>query len=365
MRALDSHAGGSQLVGIGAALVTQHIVTAGHDISRRQLGQVGRVQRRRAPISGDLRVSRAGAEIVIAEPDHRRRRQRQHIGARDVALRAHREIHHRVDQQLEPQRRPALVACHQRHDGRQIAARAVAADAEPRWINFQTGRVCGNPDKRCERIIDRGRKPVLRRQPVVDRNHARTTAVGKLPAERIVGIEIADHPAAAVVVDQRGQHGVRRHPHRPVEPQRDRTSRSRRHQVTHLGHLRRVRLQDGAARNHCDARIRRRLLLQRRPSRQLEEIEHFLAVGIEGHGSIRCGRWREQYRTRLFRSLSNSDRPAPRRLDGVLTELHAAGVVRAVACPARCLNAPQTASATRRRRPAIAAVWHHRAPAGR
>ena len=53
--------------------------------------------------------------------------------------------------------------------------------------------------------IGRGRKLVLGRKPVVDREHHEAGLVGDLPADDVIAVEIADHPAAAVVEDERGR----------------------------------------------------------------------------------------------------------------------------------------------------------------
>jgi hypothetical protein len=45
---------------------------------------------------------------------------------------------------------------------------------------------------------------MLGTQPVVDGDHCAAREIAQLPAQRVVGIEIADHPATAVVVDEHG-----------------------------------------------------------------------------------------------------------------------------------------------------------------
>src|SRR5574340_1133623 len=56
-----------------------------------------------------------------------------------------------------------------------------------------------------EAILDAGGKWILRREPVVNREHRATRPKGKLPADHVVRIEVADHPAAAMEEDERGQ----------------------------------------------------------------------------------------------------------------------------------------------------------------
>ena len=61
-----------------------------------------------------------------------------------------------------------------------------------------------------EGVLDRGREGVLRREPVVDREHQRRDLAGEEPARLVVGVEVADHVAAAVVVDDAAGRGARR-----------------------------------------------------------------------------------------------------------------------------------------------------------
>ena len=55
-----------------------------------------------------------------------------------------------------------------------------------------------DPARGGDGILDRGRKLVLRRQPVVDRNDDAARRVGERAADLVVALQVADHPAAAV-----------------------------------------------------------------------------------------------------------------------------------------------------------------------
>ena len=57
------------------------------------------------------------------------------------------------------------------------------------------------PAKRGEGVVDRGGEPVLGPEPVVDREHERGDLAGEEAAGLVVGVEVADHVPAAVVVD--------------------------------------------------------------------------------------------------------------------------------------------------------------------
>jgi hypothetical protein len=67
---------------------------------------------------------------------------------------------------------------------------------------------------------------MLRGEPVVDREHPAAAVLGEEAAEAVVGLEVADHPAAAVVVDELWLWWTRR-AQRHVEPRRQRASRAR------------------------------------------------------------------------------------------------------------------------------------------
>ncbi len=61
-------------------------------------------------------------------------------------------------------------------------------------------RVGGGPARRRVAVLGRRREPRLGRQPVVDRHHHRRDAARDRAAPVIVGLEIADHPTAAMEV---------------------------------------------------------------------------------------------------------------------------------------------------------------------
>ena len=58
--------------------------------------------------------------------------------------------------------------------------------------------MAGDPCRRGDGVIDGGGKFVLGRQPIIDGDHDELTFVGQLAAHHVMGIEIADHPAAAM-----------------------------------------------------------------------------------------------------------------------------------------------------------------------
>ena len=74
-------------------------------------------------------------------------------------------------------------------------------------------------------VLDRGRERVLGRQAVVDADDHGADARAEQPAHALVGVEVADHEAAAVEVDDRRYRAVGV---RAVDPHRHRRRLSRR-----------------------------------------------------------------------------------------------------------------------------------------
>ncbi len=71
-------------------------------------------------------------------------------------------------------------------------------------------------------VFDGGREGMLRRQSVVDRQHGRAGGRGEEATDAVVGLEVADHPAAAVEVEEEGGRAVGRQPPWQVEAGRKR-----------------------------------------------------------------------------------------------------------------------------------------------
>ncbi len=109
--------------------------------------------------------------------------------------------------------RVLALARQQRHHGGDVAARAVAAHGDAVRVRAQLLRVLERPAQRRLAVLDRRRERVLGRQPVVDRQHVRAPVAAQQPAGGVVGVEVADHEAAAVVVDDQRVRaaGLRRH----------------------------------------------------------------------------------------------------------------------------------------------------------
>ena len=119
-----------------------------------------------------------------------------------------------VDEQLEAQRHGALLS----DDGGEVAARGVATDREPRGVDTEVGGVLGRPRRRRRRVLDGGWPWRFRRQAVVDREHGMARAVGEGAAHVLVSGDAAEHPPAAMEVDEQAEVGVIA---RPVEARRN------------------------------------------------------------------------------------------------------------------------------------------------
>ena len=136
------------------------------------------------------------------------------VGVLDEAREAAREIRGRIDQQLVAQRNRGEVT----DDDRQVAAGGIAADRQPIGRAAKRSGVGVRPAGGGHGIVRAARERVLGRQAVVDAQHAMAAAVGQDAAEVVVGLEVAEHPAASVEEDQQAEIVAIV---RPVQPRRD------------------------------------------------------------------------------------------------------------------------------------------------
>jgi hypothetical protein len=137
---------------------------------------------------------------------------------------------------------------------------------------------------------------VLGGHPVVDRDDDCAGGVAELAAEDVVGVEVADRPAAAVVVDERGKRARpgRRSAgaERPVDAQRDRAVRTFAARVDDAADLGRCRLGEEAAVAVERARVDRRQRVHRREPAFFDEVEQGAGVGVQHRRSFYS--WRER-----------------------------------------------------------------------
>jgi len=190
------------------------------------------------------------------------------------------------------------VARKLRNHRRQIAACAVAADCEPVRIDVEFLRVLGHPLGRGEAILDPGGKLVLGREPVVDRNGDASDLVGERAAWRVVRIEIADDPSAAM---KENQHRERPTALRRIDANRNRTGRP--------GNLPILDLENffDFLRRHLEhfagqaARVGRRERMNLRARRGGDLIEQYFYLRVERHDST-SGASLPSYHSQWFRT---------------------------------------------------------------
>ena len=271
-------AGLRELVRVLQRLVAQRVVAGGQHQRRRQLRQVGVQQRRGAPVQ----VLRLVGDVVVVEVVHRVRGQQVALAVAGVRGPAAALVGGRVDQQLEAHRQVAGIAQRDRHHRGQVAAGAVAADRQARGIDAQLGGVVAHPARGGDAVVHRGREAVLRAHAVVHRHHRAAGGVGQLAAQRVVRVQVADDPAAAVVVHQHRRRALAlRRGLRVVQAQRDRAVRAVGLQVAGLGDRRRVGLRHRAALAVEGACVGRRQRVRRRDLALDHQVEQELGMGVQ------------------------------------------------------------------------------------
>ena len=90
--------------------------------------------------------------------------------------------------------------------------------------------------QRRDRVLGGGGCQVLGRQPIADRRDETTGAGRDLAADAVMGVEVADDPSAAMVIDEQRRIPLGRGLW-PVEPQRDRAGRPLGRQIVDGRHL--------------------------------------------------------------------------------------------------------------------------------
>ena len=192
-----SHARSGQPAGIRLPLVTERIEARGHDHRGGETAELGGQQGRDARVAPVL----AGGQEVGFVPVHVRLREQEALGEQRVRRGGAAEFHGRVDQQLESRRRAAVGDRELGGNGREVPARAVACDRDSRRIDAELSSALDDVTERREGVLDGGGEGVLGGEPVVDAQHAGAGRPCKQPARLVVGIEVAGHPAAAVIED--------------------------------------------------------------------------------------------------------------------------------------------------------------------
>ena len=216
-----------------------------------------------------------------------------------------------VDQHLVHEARPSMVAGVERDDGGQVAPGAVAGNRQPARIDAVPLGVVGDPARGGDRILDGGGELVLGRQTVVDGHDDGGDGIGDRAADLVVALQVADHPAAAMEVDERRLRPAFVDPVAAIVPQRDRPVGPGCRERQHLGHRLGLRLQDGAGCQVGLACLRRRQRFDRRPARGDDQVAHLLGLGMQfllGHAGGAAPLWAVDE----FTSPDSSGRRRPR-----------------------------------------------------
>ena len=241
----------------------------------------GRPRRR-----GVRRPAVGPAQVVVPVPAHPGRGQVEALGELAPGAGVGGRVQDRVDQQLEGDLRPAPVAGAEGDHRGQVPAGAVAGHGQPVLGATQRGRVARRPLGGRIRVLDSGRPAVLGRQPVVDRDDHRRHGRRQGPAQRVVGVEGPDHPAAAVEEDHDRE---RRLPLGGVDPHRQLPGRPGHDPVGDRGHGHRRPVQGRGVLDVEVPRLGDRLAVQGRPARPRHLVEQRPDLRQEGHGATRPG----------------------------------------------------------------------------
>jgi hypothetical protein len=137
------------------------------------------------------------------------------LGGADHLAGGHRRqpvVELRVHQRLEAQARPAQLAGQQCQRRSKPAAGALARHPDQLGVDAELRGVVGDPPQRGVAVLERGRVGVLGRQPVVDREHDAPHPVRDAQGGRVDAVEVAEHVAAPVQVEDGGEQpgGARR-----------------------------------------------------------------------------------------------------------------------------------------------------------
>ena len=110
------------------------------------------------------------------------------------------EQHQRTHSILIGRPKEAL-RCH----GCEIRPGTVSSQSKSPTVPAEGRSIARSPTECRQDIFNAGRKQMLRGQPIINRQNDDTSGFAEKPTKRIVRFDGADHPAAAVRIDQHGQ----------------------------------------------------------------------------------------------------------------------------------------------------------------
>ncbi|VEI51294.1 Uncharacterised protein [Kocuria rosea] len=155
--------------------------------------------------------------VLVPEPGHELGGQQRLVLLLGVGGAGEVGVGDRIDQHLLGDRRPAVLARPQGHDGREVAAGAVPADVERDLRPGDLRQVLAGPGQGGPGVLHRGGEGVLRGLAVVHEDDGAARLLGQLPAQGVVAVDVLQHPAAAVEVDEHAGRGLPRHVHPDAE----------------------------------------------------------------------------------------------------------------------------------------------------
>ena len=142
---------------------------------------------------------------MAAEPFHLTLREVVVFAELLIGRRAERrEIGHRINHDLKRDRRTVFVPALQRYYGREVATGAVAADSDALRVDAKLFRIRRHPSCRGVAVGYRRRELVFGGEAIVYRDYDSPGTMCDRGAHYIVRVQITNHPAAAMEVDQGG-----------------------------------------------------------------------------------------------------------------------------------------------------------------
>ena len=247
------HPGPCKLVGIGGALIRQHIIFRRHHNRGRHPAQIGSPQRRNRRVAPHIL-----RRILAKEPPHIGRGQRQATAMHVIGVATEICIGDRIIQNLQrhhgPVRQPRTA-----HRG-QIGPRTVAQNDHRSFGNARDFSL-QNRRNRILAILQPGWKPMLGRQSITDHHHRATRPIRQTSGIGVVIIQRPQNPAATMNEHDDPDRNClgRQHAHRNIPRP------ALHHPVTHQRHRRSLPQPRPPRRNL-------RAPLGRRPRRQRRQV---------------------------------------------------------------------------------------------
>ena len=195
-------AGGVELIGIGFALINQNVELRRQNNCRCNLAHIISQNGRHISIETLSRIA-----ILVPEMCHQLGIEEKLIILRRKTFRFHAPVSDRIDQNLQIDFWAVFSHGFLRHHGRQIAARAVTGHNQGQLIRADFFAIGLDPIQRRIAILHRHRIFMLRAFAIINHHDNGIAFFGQMATDQIIIINIADNPAAAVIVNH---HRLRR-----------------------------------------------------------------------------------------------------------------------------------------------------------